>query len=335
MQSLKVAIVGAGAIGSAVAALLLRSGLCTVSMLARGHSLRSLRARGLRARINGAAVESAIHASDRPEELGQQDVVISAVKAYSLADAAPAIAGLAGPDGMVLTIQNGIPWWYLHGLESGRAHALESVDPSGRIWNLVGPERALGAAIALPARKSDEGVVECRGRFSLALGAPRPNDHAAILPELARVFQAAGFMVETPPDIRSAIWSKLCFNISTGPIGVLHGMALGEMAAAPSVMARRRQVYEECRRVAAAWSYDVAAGPEALSRFAAGAETHKSSMLQDFERGAPLETDAIIKAVMELASMKKIEVPAISDLLNDLSSIRREAPAARTPNLPE
>jgi 2-dehydropantoate 2-reductase len=317
---MKIAIVGAGSIGSVIAAYLDRAGH-QVSVLARGAHLAAIREHGLTVASRGERLTSHPAASADPSELGPQDMVIVTVKAHSLAAVAPGLASLRRHETPVIAAQNGLPWWYFHGQQlAGPAAALsgrsfEAVDPGGIAWRLIGPEQAIGCVINIPAEVIAPGVVTHGGRLSLTLGAPNPKAPPSGLTAAAETLAAAGIETIVTDRIRHAVWEKLQLNISTGPCTALTGATVGELHQGPGIVPLLAALMQESRAVAAAQGIDLPDDiAERLAR-SGGAVAHKTSMLQDFEAGRPLELDAIVTAVVDLARLAGVPVPTIEAVL--------------------
>jgi 2-dehydropantoate 2-reductase len=309
---MRICIAGAGAVGSVIAAYLLAARKHEVSLLARGEQLAAIRKNGLRVESRGKTLESRPKASDAAVDLGPQDVVVAAVKGYSVPTLAPALKPMLKLGTLVVTAQNGIPWWYFHGVggpENGKP--FESVDTGGIAWRALGPENAIGCIVSIPAEKAAPGVVRHAGALKLVLGAPRPGDHEESLAAFAGALRDAGIEASITEDIRLATWSKLQSQVATAPIGVLTGGTNGEIESAPGIAALKARASAECIAVANAWNVPLKPDP---GRQSAGNAGHKSSMLQDFEAGRPIELDAIVTSVIELAKLKGVPSPTIEGI---------------------
>lgn len=313
---MRIAIVGAGAVGGVLAGFLASAGRHEPSLLARGAHLEAIRENGLTVHSPDGVKHSRPKASDRVEDLGKQDIVIVTVKAHGLAALAPSLGPLFGPDTLVVAAQNGIPWWYLHGADpSVPGGPLESVDPGGVIWSAIGPQRAGACVIeVLPARIVGPGVVAHAAPPVLAFGAPRPGDHAETLAALERAFAETGITTSLPPDIRVPLWRKLMLNMAVGPTTVLTGATVGALEAAPGGREVQGRLMRECLAVARAWGVDLEDDIDERLAKGAGIGGHKPSMLQDFEAGRAMEIDPIVTAVVDLAKRRGVAVPTIETL---------------------
>ena len=309
---MKVCVVGAGAIGGLLGARLAVAGE-EITLIARGAHLEAIRARGLEVTMNDGAV---VHAADVTatgdmRECGRQDLVILGVKAHQIAPIAGELSALLGPRTLVLTTQNGIPWWYFqrHGgpLDGTR---LESLDPGGRIADAIAPERIVGC-IAYPAAE-----ITAPGRIRHIEGTRFPlGELDGVVSErvtaLSGMLQRAGFKAPVLDDIRSEIWLKAWGNLSFNPISALTHATLADICRFPPSRALAAQMMAEAQDVAAKLGISFRVP---LEKRIAGAERvgrHKTSMLQDAEAGKALETEALIGAVVELGRLTGTQTPSI------------------------
>ncbi len=312
---MRICVFGAGAIGGYVGAKLAAKGEAEVSLVARGPHLQAMQARGLTLVEAGAETTVKVVATDRPAELPQQDYVFLALKAHSVPGVLDGLRPLLGPDTAVVTAQNGIPWWYFYrhgGPFDG--HRIAAVDPGGRIWDAIGPERAVGCVVYPAAEISAPGVIHHVEGDRLPLGEPS-GEKSERVTTLSRVLVAAGLRAAVRPAIRTDIWVKLWGNLSFNPISALTGATLDEIARDPGTRAVARQMMVEAETIATALAVRL---PIDVDRRIAGAEevgAHKTSMLQDLERGRPMEIDALVTAVQELGRLTRVPTPAIDMVL--------------------
>ena len=312
---MRIAIVGAGAVGSVIAGYLLARGEHAVSLLARGPHLAAIRQHGLTVVTNDKRLESHPPASDDPAQLGPQDVVLITVKAHALPTLAPSLAPLLGPDTLVVSAQNGVPWWYFYGTDGPEADTpFETVDPAGAVWRSLDPARAIGCVINIPAAITEPGVAHHAGRLRLHLGAPKAGAHAAALDALGTAIGQSGIDCRLTQQIRHEVWSKLLLNNSSATASVLTGATMGQMRAEPALLGTLRHLMRECLAVAHAWGIEIPDEIDAELARGVTAPHHKTSMLQDYEAGRPLELDPIVTAVIELARRRQVPVPTIESL---------------------
>ena len=312
---MRVCVFGAGAIGGYVAAKLAAVDGLDLSLVARGPHLAAIRANGLRLIEDGRETVRPVRATADSSELGAQDCVILGLKAHSISPALDAITPLLGPDTAVVTAQNGIPWWYFYksggDLEGTR---IEAVDPGGRIWERIGPERAIGC-VAYPAADVPEpGVIHHVEGVRFPLGEPS-GERTDRVEAIAKALVAAGLKAPIRADIRSDIWVKLWGNLSFNPISALTGGTLIEIVEDPGTRAVARAMMLEAQtigeKLAVRFPVDVDRRIEGAGEVGA----HKTSMLQDLERGRPMEIDALVTAVQELGRLLDIPTPAIDIVL--------------------
>ena len=312
---MKFCIYGAGAIGGYLAVELALSGQ-EVCVVARGAHLEAIRERGLTLKIRGEEKVARVAADSDPYSFGRQDVVICTLKAHQAFESAAAFAPLLGPDTCVVTAMNGIPWWYFH--KSGGPFEglhLKSVDPEGRQWNIIGPQRAIGCVVEPACEVIAPGVIAHHQFNRFIIGEP-DGSRSARVQELSKALTAASFDAPVRDNIRWNIWLKLWGNVCFNPISALTGATLGRMTGDPELRALCKTMMQETQAVNEA--LDVHIPADMMDRRLAGAGAaadHKMSMLQDLERGRSLEIDALVGAVQELGRLTAVRTPVIDALL--------------------
>jgi len=323
---MKITVFGAGAIGGYLAARLAIAGH-EVSVVARGPHLRAMREHGLLLDDRGTRHAVRPRATDRAEELGPQELVVIAAKAHAMSAAAPAIASLVGPETVLLPAQNGIPWWFPYRagapLEGKRIRA---VDPDGSLERRLDPARVVGCVVYMAASVPEPGQVRRFGGNLLILGEP-DGSPSPRLGQLAEVFTAAGVKIETTPRIRDAVWMKLWGNVAFNPVSVLTGAKMSRMADDPSVLAVLRTAMLECQAVAERLGARFDRDVEARIAEARHVGDFKTSMLQDFEAGRPVEIDALVGAVIELGRDVGVATPMLQ-VIDALTRMRATPPKA-------
>lgn len=311
---MKVCIYGAGAIGAHIGVLLKLAGV-DVSLIARGAHLEAIQNNGLKLIIDGEEKVAKMPASKNPADLGLQDYVIVALKSHQAWDVAEQMKPLLGPNTAVVTAQNGIPWWYFYGFEGQYANLqLDSVDPGGRQWRAIGPERAIGCTVYPAAEILEPGVVKHTYGDRYGLGEPTRKETDRVK-ALAAAFEAGGLKPKVYPEIRNDIWLKLWGNLCFNPISALTHATLDVVATDPGTRAVARRMMEEAetiaRRIGAHFRVDI----ERRINGAASVGAHRTSMLQDLERGRPLELDALLTVVQEMGRLVAVDTPAIDTVL--------------------
>ena len=309
---MKIAVVGAGAIGGYLGAKLARAGE-EVTFIARNRNLEAINARGFRLILEDGTEEHAptARAVQHMAEAGPQDAVLITLKAHQVRDVLPGLRDLFGPKTMVVTMINGIPWWYFHklaGPHEGRT--LESVDPGGVLAGNIEPERVIGSVVYPAAELVAPGVVKVIEGNRFTLGEP-DGTRSERIEALSGALMRAGFKAPVAKDIRSEIWVKLWGNLSFNPISALTHATLEEICRFPGTRALAAAMMGEAQRVAEALGVRFKI---TLEQRLAGAEAvgaHKTSMLQDVENGRALELEALVGAVVELGRITAVPTPTI------------------------
>jgi 2-dehydropantoate 2-reductase len=317
----RIAIFGAGAIGGLVGAKLALAG-ADVTLIARGPHLAAVREHGLTLISGGETHTVRIKATDDPAEADPQDYVIATLKAHSLPAAAPTIAKLMGPASTLVTGINGVPYWYFHGLDGplGGRH-IESVDPGGVVWRTLPPAQAIGAVVYPAAEVIRPGVIEHTYGDRFSLGEPDGSrSERGLL--LSTLMIDAGLKAPLRPGIRDEIWVKLWGNLAFNPLSALTGSTLDRLGTRPDLRGVIRNMMVEGQAVGEAVGAKFSIDVDKRILGAAEVGAHKTSMLQDLERGRPMEIDALLGAVVELGQFAGVATP-ICDMV--LALVRERA----------
>lgn len=309
---MKVCVFGAGAIGGLLAHALAKGG-AEVSLVARGPHLEAIRAGGLVLEKDGAREVLRVPASDDAAALGPQDYVVIALKAQGVPAAVPAIQPLLGPATAVVPAVNGVPWWYFHKAGTGTTlddRPVETVDPGGAQWQGFGPQRAIGCVVYPACEVVEPGVVRHLGGDRITLGEPDGTMSARAV-ALSRVLVKGGLRAPVKSRLRDEIWVKLLGNATFNPVSALTGASLDLLGGDPGCRAVIRDAMAEARAVGQALGAHFAVGIE--RRIDGGAEIvgHKPSTRHDIEAGRPVELDALVSAVQELARGLGIATPVL------------------------
>jgi 2-dehydropantoate 2-reductase len=309
---MRICVFGAGAIGGNLAARLADAGN-EVSIVARGRHLEAIRANGVTLIAGDERIVAKVHASDRPADLGPQDVVLSTLKATGLDALAAGVGPLLGPETAVVFAQNGIPWWYGRGLGASRPPApdLSRLDPGGALARTIGDERILGGAITSPNHVAEPGVVvnEQPDRNTLWVGEIDDRQTPRVA-ALRRTLIAAGIASPSTRDIRYDIWHKLMANLTGSSICLILGQP-STIQRTPIVNRLARRAHAEALAVAAAHgvmlddSPDVRYGPKRVYF------DHRPSILQDYDLGRPMEIEAIVRAPVAFARNAGVPTPTL------------------------
>ena len=313
---MKICIYGAGAIGGWLAVRLAAAGH-EVACVARGEHLAAMRKKGLTLISGEQTVTAGVAASDDPADLGVQDAVVVTLKATGLRGLTEAIAPLLGPDTAVVFTQNGIPWWYRTGLaaDAPQPPDLSFLDPGGELAPLTG--RVVGSVVRNMVEVTSPGVITNRAPAldEIRLGEPddRPSARVSVL---RAAFEGAGAPSPQVASIRTVIWNKLMANITGSVMCMLTGMTNRELHTDPRFMTVMETLRREVQAIGAAHGCEIASLPPIEKRVLSD---HKPSILQDFERGRPLELDAIVRAPLAFARAAGVATPSL-DLMAALAS---------------
>ena len=309
---MKIAVVGAGAIGGYLGAKLARSGE-DVTFIARNRNLEAIAANGFRLILEDGSEEHAptAKAVQKMADAGPQDVVLLTVKAHQVGDLLPDLRDLFGPETMVVTMINGLPWWYFHKLAGPyEGRSLESVDPGGRIAAAIEPERIIGSIVYPATELVSPGVVRVieGNRFSIG---ELDGSRSERIEGLSQVLMKAGFKAPVARDIRSELWVKLWGNLSFNPISALTHATLEDICRFPASRALVAGLMGEAQAVGEKVGVQFKVS---LDKRIAGAEAvgaHKTSMLVDVEHGRALEIEALVGSVVELGRITDTPTPKL------------------------
>jgi len=307
---MRVCVVGAGAIGGVLGARLAAAGH-DVSLVARGAHLEAIRANGIALEDGESTRALHVAASDEPGGFGAQDAVFIALKAYSIGPMLARLAPLLGPDTAVVTAINGIPWWYFC-REGGRFDGarVECLDPDGAMLRALDAKHLVGCVVHASAEVTAPGVVHHTSGRDFILG---EIDGAATprLDALAAALEGAALRPVLSRRIRDDIWTKLIGNTSYNPVAALTGALMSEINANPALLELIRRMMIEGLQVAEALGARITVTLEERFGLARKLGAAKISMLQDLERGRPLEIDAIVTVVSELGRKAGVPTPTI------------------------
>ncbi|HLM44256.1 MAG TPA: 2-dehydropantoate 2-reductase [Myxococcaceae bacterium] len=311
---MRIAIFGAGAMGGFLGVRLHQAG-AEVTFIARGAHLAAMRDRGVTLREGGESVTVRPRCTDNPAEAGPQDYVFVTLKAHSLPAAAPQIVPLLGTDTALVTGINGVPYWYFHGLDGPyRDRTVESVDPGGVLFQTLHPARVIGSVLYPAAEVVEPGVIEHSYGDRVSLGEP-DGSRSARIEALSRLMIQAGLKSPVRPRIRDEIWVKLWGNLAFNPLSALTGSTLERLAGRSDLRAVARAMMVEAQAVAEALGVRFPIDVDKRIQGAQEVGAHKTSMLQDLERGRPLEIDALLGAVVELGQLVGKPMPTCEGVL--------------------
>lgn len=327
---MKIAIVGAGAIGGYLGARLAIAGE-DVTFIARNKNLAAINASGFRLILEDGREQHAptARAVQDMAEAGPQDAVLLTVKAHQVRDLLPGLRALFGPATMVVTMINGVPWWYFHKLAGPyEDRQLESVDPGGLLAQHIEPGRVIGSVVYPAAELLAPGVVKVIEGNRFTLGEP-DGSRSPRIEALSQAMIRAGFKSPVSKDIRSEIWVKLWGNLSFNPISALTHATLDDICRYPLARELAASMMREAQAVGEKLGV---AFKVSLDQRIAGAESvgaHKTSMLQDVEHGRALELEALVGSVVELGRITGTPTPSISAIYAAASLLNKTLGDAR------
>ena len=311
---MKACIYGAGAIGGWIGNRLAHAG-CSVSVVARGTTLDALQLHGLRLHEGTQTTSQPVASTDTPAELGVQDLVVLAVKAPSLPDVARQIAPLLGPQTIVLTAMNGVPWWFLQGFGGALAGTrLASVDPDGALAGALPVGHIIGCVVHASCSVDEPGQVQHHFGNKLIVGEPSGAKTERVL-QLARLLEKAGFEAPVSEQIQKDIWFKLWGNMTVNPISALTGATTDLIMNDELVRGFISQVMLEAKEIGARIGIPIEQEPEDRHQITRKLGAFKTSMLQDVEAGKALELDALVTVVKELGQLTGVQTPFTDALL--------------------
>src|ERR1700687_184354 len=311
---MKICIYGAGAIGGYLGVQLVRAG-ADVSLVARGAHLAAMRERGLKLRIGDEERVVRPRCTDNPAELGPQDFVIVCLKAHSITGAIEAMRPLLGPRTRIVTAVNGIPYWYFFG-HGGRFEGspLESIDPGGRQWRELTPQRAIGCIVYPATEIEAPGVIRHVSGDRFPIGEPS-GETSSDVERLSALFVEAGMQAPVLDRIRDEIWLKLWGNVCLNPISALTHVTLDVICSDPTTRALSKSIMLETQAIAETFGVKFRVDVERRIEAAGQVGAQKTSMLQDLERGRPMEIDPLVTVVQEMGRLTQIPTPALDAVL--------------------
>ena len=311
---MRICIYGAGATGGYLGVQLALAGQ-DVTLIARGAHLEAMRERGVRLLIGGEQRLARPRCVEHPAEAGPQDYVIVTLKAHSISGIAEGMRPLLGKDTAVVAAANGVPWWYFYGLPGAHEnHRVESVDPGGRIWEAIGPERVIGCIVYPATEIVEPGVVRHIENNRLCLGEPlgRATERTNAL---AGALRDAGFRCRVKANLRDEIWLKLLGNLSFNPISALTHATLDRIAGEPGTARICELMMREARAIAERLGATIRVDIDRRIAGGGAVGKHRTSMLQDLDAGRPMEIDALVTAVQELGRLVEVPTPTIDVVL--------------------
>jgi 2-dehydropantoate 2-reductase len=312
---MNICIAGAGAIGCTLAARLAKSGQ-TVNVLARGNTLSAIKEKGIYLSDIDGEHQVTVRASDCATELGTQDIIFICTKAPALPSMLELIDPMLHEDTVVIPVVNGIPWWYFQGIE-GRFSGdnIQAIDPEGAVSKLLPHKHLIGCVVFITAFRNAPGVVTSTNPHMIVLGEIN-HQMTDRLEHVRKVIELAGIEARATDNIRDQIWTKVAANITSNPLSVVTKGTLEQLYADDRLRPLVRRMLDEVLLIAAAYGARIRFDPHTFMELGAGMGAVKTSMLQDYEAGQPLELSAIGYSVIELASKVGIPMIATQNLLD-------------------
>ncbi len=311
---MRICIYGAGAIGGYLGVQLALAGE-EVTLIARGPHLAAMQKNGLKLLIGDEERVAQPRSTNDPAEAGPQDYVIITLKAPSVPGIVDLIQPLLGPETAVVTAVNGIPWWYFYQLEGPwRDYRLKSVDPGGQQWEKIGPERVIGCVVYPATEVSEPGVIQHIDGNRFSLGEPG-GEKSERVRQLSKALNKAGFKAPIRAQIRNEIWVKLWGNLTFNPISALTHATLDVIATDPGTQTVVRAMMLEAQTIGEKLGVRFGVDIDRRIAGAAAVGAHKTSMLQDLERGRSMEIDALLTVVQEMGRLVEVETPTIDVVL--------------------
>jgi len=310
---MRVCIYGAGAIGGYLGVQLALAGE-DVTLIARGPHLQAMQRNGVRLLIGDEERIAHPTCTDDPASAGIQDYVIITLKAHSVPAIVDPLQALLGPETAVVTASNGVPWWYFYGLDGPwRDRRLESVDPGGRLWDAIGPQRVIGCVVYPAAEVLEPGVIRHTEGNRFTLGEPDGSKSDRVR-QLSTTLIGAGLRAPVR-DIRNDMWMKLWGNLAFNPISALTLETLDIVATDAGTRAVARAMMIEAQAIGERLGARFAVDVDRRLDGGAAVGKHRTSMLQDLELGRPMEVDALVGAVQEMGRLVELPTPTIDTVL--------------------
>ncbi|MFK4751810.1 ketopantoate reductase family protein [Oceanobacter antarcticus] len=311
---MRICIAGAGAIGCTLAARLAASGQ-PVNVLARGATLKQLQHHGVQLTDLDGQHQVAVNASHSAQALGPQDLILVCTKAPALQAIFEQIQPMIHADTVVIPVVNGLPWWYFRGIDSRFANdRIDAIDPDGELNRLVPEQHLIGCVVFITATRKAPGIVAASNPHLMIMG-EITHQLTDRLEQVRRVIEQAGIEARASDTIRDQIWTKVIANLTSNPLSVVSGATLEQLYSDPHLQPLVRRMLDETLLAAASHGARIRFDPATIMAMGTSMGSVKTSMLQDFEAGAPLELATIGHAVVELAEKNGIAMPTTRHVL--------------------
>ena len=311
----KICIFGAGAIGGYIAASLTKTD-AEISLVARGPHKKAIDENGLTFIKNGKSENFKFKITDDPKILDVQDYIFISIKAHSISNIVDTLSPIINDQTSIISAVNGLPWWYFYKANTGTDldnKCIESVDPSGKIWNSFKPEKAIGCVVYPACEIIEPGVIKHNEGERFSLGEP-DGSKSERLKKIDDLLIAGGLKVQQKKNIRDVIWIKLCGNCSFNPVSALTNKTLDEIGKDKELLVSVRKLMEECQMVGEKIGVKFNVSIDNRIKGATSVVGHKPSTTQDLNAGKPLEIDPIIGSIIEIANKLKVETPNLKTI---------------------
>ncbi|HIC42549.1 MAG TPA: 2-dehydropantoate 2-reductase [Pelagibacterales bacterium] len=315
---MKICIVGAGATGGYLGVKLINAGF-DVSLVARGAHLTAMKKKGLTLIENDKEITCSPKCSDSMKELGKMDFIFITLKAYSINGLVEEISTMFDENTSVISSYNGIPWWYFFGAEGQfKNYRIKCIDPKNIQWNVITPERIIGCVVYPATEIIEPGVIKHIEGNRFSLGEPNGAQTERIS-RISKAMARADLKAPVRKNIRQEIWMKLIGNLAFNPLSVITGETLDVLLLNEENKKTAYEAMKEASSIMDKLNVPMSISIDQRIEGAAKVGSHKTSMLQDYERGKELELDALVVAVKEIADLLGIKTPTIDRILHTVT----------------
>ena len=315
---MKICIVGAGATGGYLGVKLINAGF-DVSLVARGAHLTAMKKKGLTLIENDKEITCSPKCSDSMKELGKMDFIFITLKAYSINGLVEEISTMFDENTSVISAYNGIPWWYFFGAEGQfKNYRIKCIDPKNIQWNVITPERIIGCVVYPATEIIEPGVIKHIEGNRFSLGEPNGAQTERIS-RISKAMARADLKAPVRKNIRQEIWMKLIGNLAFNPLSVITGETLDVLLLNEENKKTAYEAMKEATSIMDKLNVPMSISIDQRIEGAAKVGSHKTSMLQDYERGKELELDALVVAVKEIADLLDIKTPTIDRILHTVT----------------
>ena len=315
---MKICIVGAGATGGYLGVKLINAGF-DVSLVARGAHLTAMKKKGLTLIENDKEITCSPKCSDSMKELGKMDFIFITLKAYSINGLVKEISTMFDENTSVISAYNGIPWWYFFGAEGQfKNYRIKCIDPKNIQWNVITPERIIGCVVYPATEIIEPGVIKHIEGNRFSLGEPNGAQTERIS-RISKAMARADLKAPVRKNIRQEIWMKLIGNLAFNPLSVITEETLDVLLLNEENKKTAYEAMKEATSIMDKLNVPMSISIDQRIEGAAKVGSHKTSMLQDYERGKELELDALVVAVKEIADLLGIKTPTIDRILHTVT----------------